>query len=162
MVYSLHPNNSFRAGFLVKHLAIIVPLTIPPIIIFSTKGNAMLAGDPMALLFLLPALVSLIVPHIIIRRMHLRILRETPSNGSIIFEDETIKWKAGDKTQNLNRSEIQKIEVVEKLLHRFAFGQTGYAFLRLHILDKNGKSFHFLVANKPLDGGNDLIEELRK
>lgn len=160
MTYYLHPINSFGAGFLLKHAAIIVPLSIPPVIIFFTKGDAMLSGDPQALLFLIPAIISLIIPHIFIRNMHQKLKKDIPSIGTMSVSSEEITWKASDKTTKLNRAEISNIDVEEKLLHRFAFGKTGFAFLKINIITKSGKQHRFLVSNEPVDRGKDFIRAM--
>ena len=158
MTYYLHPVNSFGAGFLLKHAAIIVPLSIPPVIIFFTKGEAMLNGDPKALLFLLPAIISLIVPHLLIRSMHRKIKKNIPTSGTISVSPEEIRWKASDKTHQINSSDISAVDIEEKLLHRFAFGKTGFAFILINIATKSGKQHRFLVSNEPVDQGEDFLE----
>ncbi|TVQ76656.1 MAG: hypothetical protein EA358_08855 [Flavobacteriales bacterium] len=162
MTYATHPNTSFANGFFWKHLAIVLPFTAPPAIIFGLKGELMLAGDITSILWAIPAIASLIFPHMYIRKEHLSIMKNIVANGSLQISPEGLRWSEGDKRIELDKSNIVRIRIADRYLHRWVIGKSNHAFLRIKITAKERDSqtaeasrnneYTLLVSNQPLDG----------
>lgn len=159
MVFSLHPLNSFPAGFFWKHLAIVVPFTVPPILIFAKKSDDMLAGDPVSLLWLLPAIFSLIVPHLYIRRRHLSIANDVPSVGSMEFSKDSIRLTINEKTKELSKSEVKSWVIKSSYLHRWIFGERGYTYVEIEMTTNSGEKQRFLLCTISIDGHTHRLSE---
>lgn len=97
-----------------------------------------------------------------IRKEHLSIMKNIVANGSLQITPEGLRWSEGDKRIELDKSDIARIRIADRYLHRWVIGKSNHAFLRIKITAKERDSqtdeasrnneYTLLVSNQPLDG----------